>query len=298
LNFYQSHQPIGYSSHTRSHTSSITTSSGSITDTIGQRYQMFSNLCVEKLKVFREYILTSDTLWMDPAVVTTVSRTGIIATRIDLLLDFLSVYCHSISLSSCSSISSSSSSLVINETLFSLLPNAIFAAILSSLRILIFLLGYALEDVIGTSSDTEIDCFTNCLNLMLIGFSTIDSICEATTVATVTVTTPRDIVNNTFINSWKSFQKLSLSLILEKEIKAMKISETIAMVCHEVPVLVSQVCSQKSLNLSISMKDEIFRLIGLLEEKISQHSFVGLVRSPSLGSPELLERCNQTFLRS
>ena len=242
-------------------------------DVVGRRYQMFVKLCLEKIKVFREYILTSDSLWMDPAVMTITSKTAIIATRIDLMLDFISVYSHSIS--------SNTTPLMMTESLQSLLPNAVFASILSSLRILIFLFGYALEDVIGTSTDTESDCLTYCLHMMLSGFSTIDSICEVTS---------RDTSNN-FINSWKSFQKSSLSLILDKGMAMnISISQTIIV---DVPVLVSQ-ASQKSLNLSKSMKDEIFRMIGLLEEKTSQLSFA---RSPLLADSNVLKRCEEFLLR-
>jgi hypothetical protein len=252
------------------------------TDTIGKQYQMFSNLCLEKIKVFRDYVLTSDSLWMDPAVVGITSNTAIIATRVDLILDFLHVYCQTMSSSSVTS-----SPLVADEqTLINLIPNAILSTILSALRILIFLFGYAMEDVIGTSSDTESDCFTNCLNIMSSGFSSIDSICEAT---------PRDHVNH-FINSWKTFQKYFVSLIVERE-RTMTIHDTTVVICREVHLLVSQV-SQRSTNLSTSLKNEISRMAGLLEEKSSHPSFVGFVRSPSLAGAELLERCADSFLRS
>jgi hypothetical protein len=258
---------------------------------IGKQFQMFRDLCVEKLKVFREYILMSDQLWTDPAVIIS-SKSTVMTARSDLILDFMHVYTSTMAMTT--NIQTSSERDVIIDTIENFLPNTILVLVLSSLRIVIFFFGYAMEEIIGTSSDTETDCLISCLTQFLIGCSVMDLI---------TSLIPMITQSDLFV-SWKLIQQSPLCLMFQQSVGDRE-REISSLLCLEVRHLISQDSGNTSSssssfvmkNLSVSLKEECLRMVSLIEEKLHSPS-VRLTRSFSLITvPELIERCRQRLLQ-
>lgn len=233
---------------------------------LGAKYTFYSNLCLEKLAVFRDYVMSDDTLWDDPAVFLN-SNTAVLASRTDLILDIFLLYCKL------------GNPLPPDFFSLGMLPNSWLAIALSSLRIVVLLLGYSLEDVMGPSQDSENNCMNGCLNNFYQGSCSINEVIEAILERFRCVQ-----------DSWKQFQRYFFQIFFEIG----GLNDIIPLYCSNLRIFVSEIFKNFS-NVSLSLRDECERMIGLVYDKITLSKYTRLVRMPSLANPDLVARCREFF---